>query len=223
MREAERRRYAEDEAARASRIISTVGAAAHIYARHAGQVGERPPAAHLARAVEVLGPRFTAYFQALCLSGRRVPLMPLTLVGDAGREHGFFEGIKRDLDADLDLWAGVRGLEEKAADLAKRINKPVAAPIAIPVDIQDRLLERDRLRADRVGGAAGRGAVRVTPETAPDAVPVEEPETGSKGMKTPKGSDDEEEAEKAPPPAPEDAAKPSSDDNDEPPKGPGKP
>jgi hypothetical protein len=213
LRDAERARYAEDQVARAARAVHTIGAAAHVYAGHIAQVGARPSKIQLARAIEVLGPRIVAYFQALVLSDRHIPLMPLTLVGDEGREFGFAEGIGRDLKADLDLWSGIRARESRAADLAKRLDKPVAAPIQIPEDIQRRLLERDRLRADRVGSG---GRSRVAPHPTPDpeaAAPLPEPERGSSGNRGGKRRDDEDE-QNSPPVPPEGAEKNPDDDDD---------
>lgn len=223
-READREHAADEEAIRAARAVSTIGGAADVYARHVGQVGSKPSPSHFARAKDVLGPRRTAYFAALVLAGRKVPMMPVPLIGDPGREDGFADGIDKDLNADLDLWASVRALEEKAADLARRTDKPVPTPIAIPEDIQARLLERDRLRAARPGGGGGGRRAPAAPVPAVDTdVPVtsEEPEKEGKGGRA-KATDDERDDE-TPPPAPEDADKPNSDDDDEPPKGPGKP
>ncbi len=223
-REAERQRAADEDAIRAARAVSTIGGAADVYARSIGQVGSKPSPAHVARAKDVLGPRRTAYFQALVLAGRKVPMMPVPLIGDPGREDGFADGIDRDLNSDLDLWASIRALEEQAADLARRTGKLIPPPINIPDDIVQRLLERDRLRAARPGGGGGSKRAPAAPANVvdPDAtVPAAEPEQGGKGGRV-RAKDDEEEVE-TPPPAPEDAEKPDSDDDDEPPKGPGKP
>jgi hypothetical protein len=224
-REAERQARADEEAIRAARSISTVGGAADVYARHVGQVGSKPSSSHLARAKDVLGARRLAYFQALVLAGRKIPMIPVDKIGDEGREDGFADGIDRDLNGDLDLWASVRALEERAADLARRTGKPIPPPINIPPDILARLVERDRLRAARpAGGGGGKRApaapVAVVDPDAP-AGPAEEPEKGGKGGRV-RAKDDEEDVE-TPPPAPEDADKPTPDDDDEPPKGPGKP
>lgn len=224
-READRRARADDEAVRAARAISTIGAAADVYARHVGQVGSKPSAAHISRARDVLGPRRRAYFEALVLAGRKVPMMPVPMIGHPGREDGFADGIDRDLNGDLDLWASVRALEEKAADLARRTGQPIPPPINIPPDILARLLERDRLRAARPGGGGGGRRAPAAPVPAVDtdaAVTSEEPEKGGKGGRA-KATDDERDDETPPPPVPDDAEKPDSDDDDEPPKGPGKP
>ena len=45
------------------------GGPADVYARSIGQVGSKPSPAHVPRAKDVLGPRRTAYFQALVLAG----------------------------------------------------------------------------------------------------------------------------------------------------------
>ncbi len=222
-READRQRAADEEAIRAARAVSTIGGAADVYARHVGQVEPRPSKAHVARARDVLGPRRFAYFQALVLAGRKVPMMPVPQIGNAGREDGFADGIDRDLNSDLDLWASIRALEEQAANLARRTGKPVPPQINIPEDIQQRLLERDRLRAARPAGGGGGKRAPAAPANVvdPDAtVPAAEPEQGGKGGRV-RAEDDEEEVV-TPPPIPADAEKPDSDD-DEPPKGPSKP
>lgn len=223
-RAAERRARADEEAIRAARAVSTIGGAADVYARQIGQVGSKPSSAHCSRAKDVLGPRRTAYFAALVLAGRKVPMMPVPLIGDPGREDGFADGIDKDLNADLDLWASIRALEEKAADLARRTGKPIPPPINIPPDILARLLERDRLRAARPAGGGGGKRAPAAPANVvdPDAtVPAAEPEQGGKGGRV-RAKDDEKDDETAPP-APEDAEKPDSDDDDEPPRGPSKP
>jgi len=226
LRDAERLRYEEDQILRAARAVSTIGAAADVYARHVGQVGSKPSPAHLARARDVLGNRRWAYFQALALAGRKIPMIPVPMIGNPGHEDGFADGIDRDLNANLDLWASIRALEAKAADLARRLNKPIPTPIAIPADIQKRLLERDRLRADR--GGDGRGRRRPDPDPVPEVepeapLPTPEPETGGKGsIRGAKGRDEEQDGETLPP-SQEDAEKPNTDDDDDDPKGPGKP
>lgn len=221
-READRKRKADDEAVRAARSVSTVGGAADVYARSVGQVGSKPSPAHLARARDVLGPRRLPYFQALVLAGRKVPMMPVPLIGNSGREDGFADGIDRDLNSDLDLWVSIRALEEQAANLARRTGKPKPTPINIPEDIQQRLLERDRLRAARPGGGGGGRRAPAAPVPATDTpVPAEEPEQSGKGGRV--GAKDDAEEVETPPPSPEDAEKRDSDDDDEPPRGPGKP
>lgn len=223
-REVERQARADEEVIRAARAVSTIGGAADVYARHVGQVGSKPLASHFARAKDVLGPRRSAYFAALVLAGRKVPMIPVDKIGDAAREDGFADGIDRDLNSDLDLWASIRALEEQAADLARRVGKPKPTPISIPPDIQARLLERDRLRAARPGGGGGGRRAPAAPVPATDIdtpVPAEEPEQSGKGGRV--GAKDDKKDDETPPPAPEDAEKPNPDDEDEPPRGPGKP
>ncbi|WP_291821188.1 hypothetical protein [Bosea sp. (in: a-proteobacteria)] len=228
-READRRARENEEAIRAARAVSTIGGAADVYARHVGQVGSKPSAAYLSRAKDVMGARRLAFFQALVLAGRPIPMIPVDKIGDEGRETGFADGIDRDLNSDLDLWASVRALEERAADLARRLGKPAPEPIKIPKDIEQRLLERDRLRAAKAGGNAGGRRAPAAPVLVNNAdadidatAPADEPEKGGRGGRAgPK--DDEKEAVTPPPPAPEEAEKPESDHDDEPPKGPGKP
>lgn len=222
-RQADGQARQHDEALRAARAVSTIGGAADVYARHVGQVGSKPSPAHLARARDVLGPRRLAYFQALILAGRRVPMLPVPEIGKAAREAGFADGIDRDLNGALDLWASVRGYERAVADEARRLGRPIPDPIVIPADIEHRLLERDRLRAARAGaGGQGRRAP-AAPAAAIDAdTPLPEPEQGGRRGRVTRAAEDDEEDSVTPPPAPEAAAKPTSDDDGDP-SGPGGP
>lgn len=224
LQQAERQSRQDDEARRAARAISTIGGAADVYARHVGQVGSRPSPAHLARARDVLGPRRLAYFQALVLAHKKIPMLPVPLIGKPEREAGFADGVDRDLNADLDLWSSVRSFERTAADQARRLGRPIPDPISIPADIQERLLERDRLRAARAGaGGQGRRAPAAPAAATDTETPAPEPEQGGRSGRVARAADDAEEGSVTPPPAPVDAEKPNPDDDDEPPRGPGKP
>jgi hypothetical protein len=223
-READRQRAVDDEAIRAARAVSTIGGAADVYARHVGQVGSKPSAAYFSRAKDVLGPRRRAFFEALVLAGRPIPMIPVDKIGDEGRETGFADGIDRDLNANLDLWASVRGLERTAADQARRLGRPIPDPIVIPADIEQRLLERDRLRAARAGaGGQGRRAPAAPAAAAVEAdVPTTEPEQGGGRGRVARAAKDDEEDSEMPRTPPEEAAKPASDDDGDP-SGPGGP